>query len=168
MKVIEPAQSVLVSSILVVLKKDWSLQFFVDFRRRYEVVTSSLYPLPRMDECLDSIGDAKIFSTNDENNGYWRIEMYKSNREKTALTSQHSLYQFTRMYLEWRDTTATIKLVMNVLLSTVEWQYAVVYSDYSIIFTTTTEKQLMHAGLALRLLKDAGVTLQIQKIFFYK
>jgi hypothetical protein len=49
------------------------LRFCVDYRKFNAVTTRETYPLPRMDECFDSLGDAQIFTTLDCNSGYWQI-----------------------------------------------------------------------------------------------
>ena len=58
--VIEPAQSEWASPVLLVPKPDGSMRFCVDYRRFYAVTVKDTYPLPRMDECLDSLGGTKV------------------------------------------------------------------------------------------------------------
>lgn len=45
------------------------------------------YPIPRVDECIDSLGDAAVFSTLDANNYYFQIETDEAYRDYTAFTS---------------------------------------------------------------------------------
>ena len=52
-----------------VQSKNW--RFCVDYRELNALTVKDSYPLPRIDECLDTLGDAAIFSTLDCNNGYW-------------------------------------------------------------------------------------------------
>ncbi len=47
------------------------------------------YPLPRMDECLESLGEAEFFRTLDCNSGYWQIPLAEGDRAKTTFTSRH-------------------------------------------------------------------------------
>jgi len=44
------------------------------------------YPIPRMDECIDSPGDARAFSTLDCNAGYWQIPVAEEDKHLTAFT----------------------------------------------------------------------------------
>jgi hypothetical protein len=71
--VIEPASSEWASPVVLVPKTDGTLLFCVDYRKLNAVATRDTYPLPRMDECIDSLGDAHIFTTLDCNSGYWKI-----------------------------------------------------------------------------------------------
>jgi hypothetical protein len=96
-EVIEPARSERASPIVLVAKPDGSTRFCVDYRRRNAITVRDSYPLPRMDECIYSLGDAKIFATLDCNFGYWQIPVRPEDREKTTFTSHEGLYRFLRM-----------------------------------------------------------------------
>lgn len=61
-----------------------------------------------MDKCIDSLEDATLFSTLDENWGYWKVESDEKYRYKTALTSHHGQYCFIRIF-------RTLKRPMNVI-----------------------------------------------------
>ena len=74
-EVIEPSSSEWASPVVLVPKKDGTLRFCVDYRRLNSLTRRDSYPLPRMDECIDSLGDATIFSTFDCNSGHWQVEV---------------------------------------------------------------------------------------------
>jgi hypothetical protein len=86
-EVIEPASSEWVSPIVLVAKPDGSTRFCVDHRRLNAVTVRDSCPLPRMDECIESLGDAKIFTTLDCYSGYWQKLVRPEDREKTTFTS---------------------------------------------------------------------------------
>jgi hypothetical protein len=73
-------------------KPDGSLRFCVDYRRLNAITVPETYPLPRMDECIDSLGEAVVFTTLDYNSGYWQIPVDPADREKTAFTSHFGVY----------------------------------------------------------------------------
>lgn len=43
------------------------------------------YPIPRIDECLESLGDASLFTTLETNSGFWQVPMAPADKEKTGL-----------------------------------------------------------------------------------
>jgi hypothetical protein len=63
--VIEPTTSEWDSPVVLVPKPDGSMRFCFDYRRLNALMVRGSYPLPRMEECIDSLGDATIFSTLD-------------------------------------------------------------------------------------------------------
>ena len=95
--VIEPATAEWATPVVFVPKKDGTMRFCVDYRKLYAVTVRDSYPLPRMDECIDSLGDATVFTTLDCNSGYWQVEIAEEDRDKTTFASHCGLYRFLRM-----------------------------------------------------------------------
>jgi hypothetical protein len=87
--VIEPATCEWASPIMLVPKPDGSLRFCVDYRRLNAITVPDTYPLPRMDECIDSLGEAVVFTTLDCNSGC-------SNTKTTRVND--SIHWSTRLY----------------------------------------------------------------------
>ena len=71
-EVIEPAQSEWASPIVIAPKKDGTPRFCIDFGKLNEVTIRDSYPIPRMDDFIDSLGDSTVYSTLDANWGYWQ------------------------------------------------------------------------------------------------
>jgi len=69
--VIEPSSAEWAFPVVLVPKPDGTMRFCVDYRKLNEVTVRDVYPLSRMDDCIDFLGDAKWFSTLDCNSGYW-------------------------------------------------------------------------------------------------
>ena len=166
--VIEPATCEWASPIVLVPKPDGSLRFCVDYRRLNAITVPDTYPLPRMDECIDSLGAAVVFTTLDCNSGYWQIPVAPTDREKTAFTSHFGVYQFRRLPFGLRNAPGTFQRAIDIILSGIKWKTCLVYLDDVIIFSSSRDVHLKHVNEALHLLGKAGLSLKLIKCHFSK
>jgi hypothetical protein len=105
--------------VVVVKKKNGKLRFCVDYRKLNEVTIKDSYPLPRVDELIDTIGAAKWFTTMDLASGYWQVEVKEKDRPKTAFVTRYGLYEFNVMPFGLTNAPATFQRVMDQVLKEV-------------------------------------------------
>ena len=70
------------------------------------------YPMPRIDDMLDAIGQSSFITTLDLAKGYWQVPMKNDDKEKTAFSSPLGLLQFTVMPFELSSAPATFQHLM--------------------------------------------------------
>ena len=144
MGVIEPSSAEWASPVVLIPKPDGSTRFCVDYRKLNALTARDVYPLPRMDECLDFLGDAEYFSTLDANTGFWQIEVAPEDRDKTTFSCHVGMYRFTRMPFGLLNAPATFQRAMDIILSEVRWESVIVYLDDVIIFSRSFEEHVRH------------------------
>ncbi|CAN8074493.1 unnamed protein product [Agarophyton chilense] len=170
-QLIEPApanQSEWVRPFVLVAKKDGSVWFCVHYRKLNAVTKRDSYPISRMDDCLDSLGEAVVFTTLDSNSGYWQISLVEDARALKPFTAHEGLFRFTRMPFGLKNAPATFHRVMDIIMFRVQWKFAVVYLDDVIIFSWTVKEHLFHVRKVLTILQDAGITLKLRKCDFFQ
>lgn len=140
--VIEPAQIELVASIVLVPNKDETLQYCVDYRKLDSSRKRDSYAITRMDERIDTLGKASVFFALDASSGYCQIDIENNEKENTAITPHHGLYQCIRMLFGLCNTSGTFQRPMNVILSSVKWPFDLVFLDNIVIFSKTTERHM--------------------------
>ena len=126
------------------------------------------YPLPRMDECLDSLGDAIFFSTFDANCGYWQLDVDVRDRAKTAFVCHRGCFEYLRMPFGLCNAPASFQRAMDVILAAYRWKTCLVYLDDVIVFSKTFEEHLKNVSDILHCLKEAGFSLKLAKCSFFK
>ena len=140
--VIEPSCSPWASPIVLVREKDGSLRFCVDYRKLNKVTKKDSYPLPRVDDLLDSLADAQWFSTLDLRSGYWQVEVNPADREKTAFSTPHGLFQFKVMPFGLCNAPSTFQRLMGLVLAGFRWEICLAYLDDVVVFGRTWKEHL--------------------------
>ena len=121
------------------------------------------YPLPRIDDTLDSLGGAKYFTTLDLQSGYWQVDVDPRSRDKTAFSTPFGLYQFKRMPFGLTNAPATFQRLMEVVLRGLSPLICLVYLDDIIIFSRTFDEHVESLRLVLECLRAAGLKLKPKK-----
>ena len=163
--VIRPSTSPWAAPIVPVEKKDGTIRLCVDYRKLNQDTKFDAYPMPQIEEVLDSVGSATIISTLDLAKGYWQIPLAEESKEKTAFTTPYGLYEFEVMPFGLHSAPATFQRMMNHVLRGCE-QFAGAYLDDVIIHSKTWQEHLQHLQEVFRRLENAGLTVKVQKCQF--
>ena len=142
--VIQPSSSPWASPIVLVPKKDGNVRFCVDYRKVNAVTRRDAYPLPRMDDTLDTLAGAKWFSTLDMVSGYWQVEVADEDKEKTAFCTPDGLYEFSVLPFGLCNGPATFQRLMDLVLFGLQWSSCLVYLDNIIVVGRSFHEHLQN------------------------
>ena len=164
--IIRPSSSPWASPIVLVRKSNGSLRFCVDYRKINKVTRKDAYPLPRIDDALDTLSGCRWFTTLDLISGYWQVQLHPDDREKSAFTTFDGLYEFNVMPFGLCNAPATFQRLMDCVLAGLQWTSCLVYIDDIVIPGKTFDDHLINLHSVLIRLREANLKLQPPKCIF--
>ena len=113
MGAIHPSQSHWCNAVVLVWKKYGTLHFCMDFCRLNVHTKKDSYPLPWIQEVLESMVSAVHFSTMDFKSGFWQVRMAPKSQQYTAfMVGNLGFYKFTHMPFGLCNALATFQRLM--------------------------------------------------------
>ena len=101
------------SPIVLIEKKDGGIRFCMDYRKLNVVTQGDTYPMPRVDELLDQLGNSQYMTTLDLARGYWQVPVKQEDQHKTAFITPYELYHFRVMPFGLCGAPATFQRMMD-------------------------------------------------------
>lgn len=161
--IIQPSHSPWAAPVVLVRKRDGGLRFCVDYRKLNDVTRKDAYPLPRIDDALDSLSKACWFSTLDLASGYWQVELDPEDKHKTAFITRQGLFEFNVLSFGLCNSPSTFQRLMDLVLADLQWTTCLVYLDDIIIFGRTFQEHLGRLDEVLTKLRQANLKVKPAK-----
>ena len=165
-QVIRHSVSLWSSSIVLVYKKSGELRFCVDYRKLNQITRNDALPLPRISDLLDSVKDAKYFSTLNLRSGYWQIPVEPEDCQRTAFATQSGLYEFTRMPFGLKTAPATFQRAMEIALAGLTFETCFCYLDDVIVFGRDLEEHNSRLRMILKRFREFHLKVKLFKCVF--
>ena len=131
------------SPVVLVCKKDGSLQFCIDLCRLNARTVKDTYSLPRIEDALDSLDGTCIFTSLDLKSGYWQVELDAESIPLIAFTmGPLGFYECIRMPFGLTNAPAMFQRLMETCLGELHLNWCIIYLDDIIIFSKTPQEHL--------------------------
>lgn len=114
-KIIQPSVSEYASPIVLVKKKDGTKRLCVDFRLLNKKIAKDRYPLPLIEDQLDALQNARVFSTLDLKNGFFHVRVDELSRKYTAFIVPDGHFEFLRVPFGLCNSPAIFQKFVNVI-----------------------------------------------------
>ena len=161
--IIRPSASPYASPIVIVKKKSGAIRLCVDYRKLNAITVKDAFPLPRMEECIDALSGAKVFSTLDLASGYHQVLMDDADRQKTAFTTPFGLYEWTRLPFGLANAPAHFSRLMTYVMHEHLFQIMLVYLDDLLIYSGDMDEHLVRLQKIFDRLREVNLKLNPDK-----
>ncbi|KAE8890608.1 hypothetical protein PF003_g25358 [Phytophthora fragariae] len=163
LNLIRPSTSPWASPVLMIRKPDGGFRFCIDYRRLNAVTIKDCYPVPLIDDILDVLAGAKVFSTMDIASGYWNVPMAADSVEKTTFTCKYGLFEWLVMPFGQCNAVPAFERLMENVLVDLKWRTCLVYLDDCVVFSSDFPTHLVRLKQVLERFRAAGFKLKMKK-----
>jgi hypothetical protein len=163
---IQPSSSPFGAPMLFVPKKDGSLRGVIDYRALNKITVKDKYPLPRIDDLIDQLGGATVFSSLDLAQGYHQLSIAAEDRPKTAFKTHMGLYEYKVLPMGLSNAPATFQRAMNHIFAPFLGKFVLVYLDDILVFSQTADDHLAHLEAVLHQMDKYKLYTKLPKCTF--
>ena len=166
---IEPSTSEWRSPV-VMLKKpgDAGYRFAIDYRKVNAVSERTSFPLPRLDDVWDAIGESKAcyFTVLDMCSGFWQLPLHPETKHKSSFITQQGQYQWNRLPFGLSNATTSFQMTMSKAFADLIFKSVLIYVDDIIVYSDSFEQHVRDLEEVFQRLTKHNLTLKPSKCHF--
>jgi len=163
-----PSKAPYGAPVLFQKKADGSLRICVDYRALNKVTIKNKYPIPLIQDLMDRLSGASIFTKLDLRSGYWQVRVADGDEHKTTCVTRYGSYEFLVMPFGLTNAPATFCNLMNDVLYDFLDNFVVVYLDDIVIYSRGIEEHVTHLSKVLDRLREYELYVKREKCEFAK
>jgi len=152
---IRPSVSLWGALVLLVKKKDGSMRLCLDYRHLNKVTVKNRYPLPRIDDLMDQLVGAEVFSKIELRSRYHHIRVKAEDVSKTAFMTRYGHYEYSVMPFGVTNAPSVFMEYMNRIFHPYLDQFVVVFIDDILVCSKSEEEHVEHESCVASLEGEA-------------
>ncbi|CAI7797407.1 unnamed protein product [Closterium sp. NIES-53] len=163
---IRPSTSPYAAPVLFTRKKEGDLRLCIDYRALNAITIKNKYPLPRVEELFDMLGEATVFSKLDLRSGYHQIRLAEDDISKTAFRTRYGHFEYRVLPFGLTNAPATFMGLMNGIFRPFLDRFVIVFLDDILIFRKSLEEHAQHLRIVLDTLRQHRLYAKLSKCTF--
>jgi hypothetical protein len=144
------------------------LRMCIDYRALNNVTVKNRYPLPRIDDLLDSLDGAKHFTSLDLLHGYMQVRLHEDEIQPTAFVTPYGLYEWLILPFGLTNAPSVFQTMVNQVLKPLLYKGVMVYIDDVLIYTKTLEEHYQVLEEVFKLFREHKLYICLEKCHFLK
>lgn len=161
--IIEKSSSPWASAYVLAKKQNGEYRLCIDFRRLNDMTKKDVYPLPNIEDCLDTLSGKVYFSLIDFKAGFWQLEVEEKSRELTSFKNEDGSYQFKRMPFGLTNAPASFQKTINSILNGLKGTNLQVFVDDVCVATPTWQEHIELLSELLSIIIRSGLKINPKK-----
>ncbi|KAG0441069.1 Retrovirus-related Pol polyprotein from transposon 17.6, partial [Dictyocoela muelleri] len=160
---IKESESRYISPVVLVKKRNGEVRFCIDYRRLNKITVKKEFPIPLIEETLNELAGATVFSTLDLKSGYHQLRVRSEDRHKTAFMTKKGVFEWKRLPFGLINAPFTFQKVMTKIFEDYLYKFVLVYIDDVVIFSKSAKEHLKHIEILFEKIKSVGFKLNKEK-----
>ncbi|KAJ8769768.1 hypothetical protein K2173_007628 [Erythroxylum novogranatense] len=153
--------------VLFVKKKDGTLRLCIDYRQLNRVTVKNKYPLPRIDDLLDQLQGAQVFTKLDLRSGYHQLKIAEADVPKSAFRSRYGHFEFLVMPFGLTNAPVAFMDLMNKVFQPYLDRFVIVFIDDILVYSKSREEHAEHLRVILQIMREKQLYAKFSKCEFW-
>ncbi|GFV18722.1 hypothetical protein TNCV_4756091 [Trichonephila clavipes] len=168
-EIVRPSSSEYASPIVLVKKKDGAIRLCVDYRRLNRKLVKDRFPLPLIEDVLDRLQGAKVYTTLDIKNGFFHVDVNEDCKHLTSFVVPDGQFEFNKVPFGLSTSPSVFqRYVYSIFRELMRKGIVIIYMDDLVIPAKDEKEGLEKLREVLEVASKYGLEMKFKKCQFLR